>query len=93
MSRPTLSVPNQCAAEGGRSTINGCVADPASPGNGASTGAKTATRTMTRDMTAPATSSGLARSPRRSRSPRGMVLPWTGRVVGASIIAAGSWGR
>src|SRR5215470_14709340 len=38
MSRPTLSVPNQCCADGGCSTANGCVAVPASPGNGASSG-------------------------------------------------------
>src|SRR5262249_24555405 len=87
MSRPTWSVPNRCAADGGFGTSNACVAVPASPGCGASTGAKIAASTISRTSAPPAISSGLARRPRQSAPLRG---PGTccGVMMGDSIIAA-----
>ena len=61
MSRPTLSVPNGCFADGGLKMSSGWVANPASPGYGAISGAKIATTTITSTMKAPAVSNGFAR--------------------------------
>ncbi len=70
MSRPTWSVPNQCAADGALSTTNGWVAVPASPGKGAISGAKMAASTISSTSAPPVVSSGLAPKLARSAWPR-----------------------
>ena len=87
MSRPTWSVPNQCAADGALSTQNGWVAVPASPGKGAISVAKMATSTISSTRAPPVVSSGLA--PRLARSILPRAIPACGGLTaGDSIIAA-----